>query len=115
MQGNGSMSITDVTDVEGDVRPPPPHNHHISGTIFRDLARSPQAYLNNRKGKVRLGFELKCKIKWAGQINDAEGNAVVKCTGTAVLADLDDSMDDDECKPYYPELRRPPSVSRSLP
>jgi hypothetical protein len=30
--------VTDVTEVEGD------------------------AYLNNRKGKIRLGFELKCKV-----------------------------------------------------
>jgi activator of HSP90 ATPase len=55
------------------------------------------AYLNNRKGKIRLGFELKCKVEWKGQINDAEGKAVVECKGTAHLNDLDDTMDDDEC------------------
>jgi hypothetical protein len=37
-QGNGKITVTDVTEVEGD------------------------AYLNNRKGKIRLGFELKCKV-----------------------------------------------------
>lgn len=72
VQGNGQIKITNVKEVVGD------------------------AYLNLRKGKVRLGFELKCKMEWEGVINDADGKEVVKCTGKAVLLDLDDSMDEDE-------------------
>lgn len=72
VQGNGGITITKVKDIEGD------------------------AYLNMRKGKVRLGFELKCKMEWEGCIKDADGADVVKCTGKATLVDLDDSTEDDE-------------------
>lgn len=72
VQGNGSIKITSVKDCEGD------------------------AYLNLRKGKIRVGFELKCKIEWAGEIKDSEGAVVVACKGKATLAEIDDSMDDDE-------------------
>jgi len=68
----GEIKITAVKDIEGD------------------------AYLNMRKGKIRVGFELKCKMEWTGEITDTDGKDVVKCTGKCILADLDDTMDNDE-------------------
>lgn len=72
VQGNGSITITNVKDIKGD------------------------AYLNVRKGKMRVGFEISCEIEWKGVIQDGDGNTVVECTGKAKVENLDDDHDDDE-------------------
>lgn len=74
VKGNGSLSITEVTDVEGD------------------------AYKNMRKGKWSIGFEMKCKLKWKGEIIDENGNVAVSCTGTASIPDFSEDQDEDELK-----------------
>jgi len=72
VEGNGKITITAVKDIEGD------------------------AYLNNRKGKIRYGYEFKLKMEWAGEIRDGDGEVVVKCTGKSSVTEIDDTVDDDE-------------------
>jgi len=71
-QGKAVLRITTVKDVEGD------------------------AYLNLRKGKLRVGFDLKCKFEWEGEIKAEGGDEVVKVTGKGVMSEIDDTTDEDE-------------------
>jgi hypothetical protein len=68
----GALTIVKVSNVEGE------------------------ADICTRKGKRRLGFDLKATLKWKGEINDADGATVVECGGTAAVDDFDDTMDEDE-------------------
>jgi len=54
------------------------------------------AYLNLRKGKLRVGFDLKCKLEWEGEIKSDDGTSVVKANGKGVVGEIDDSTDEDE-------------------
>merc|ERR1711957_1157809 len=81
VQGNGSITITDVKGIEGD------------------------AYLNVRKGKMRVGFEIKMVIHWKGKILDSDGNEAVKCTGKATVVELSDDLDDDEYEEQIQDIK----------
>lgn len=72
VKGQGTLKITGTKDLTGD------------------------AYLNMRKGKIRVGFEIKMTILWEGEIKDADGKSVVKCTGKANVIEISDDLDDDE-------------------
>jgi len=73
LQGNGSLSITAVDDIKGD------------------------AYLNIRKGKLRVGFEITIgKIKWEGEIQTDAGISVGSCAGTCSVPEFCEDADDDD-------------------
>jgi len=55
-----------------------------------------EAYVNVRKGKKIVGFELKANLEWEGEIKDGEGKTVVKTTGKAKIPNLDEDQDEDE-------------------
>jgi activator of HSP90 ATPase len=62
---SSTLSITDVTELKGD------------------------AYLTMRKGKRRLGYDLNCKIAWAGTVqNDDDEKTTTTCKGTCVIPEL---------------------------
>lgn len=72
VQGNGSIKLTNVKEFKGD------------------------AYLNLRKGKLRVGFELSIEFEWEGVILDGDNKPVVECSGKGNIAEICDAMDDDE-------------------
>lgn len=76
VDGNGSISITELKDFK------------------------PDAFLNLRKGKVFFGFEIKAKIIWKGEIKDSDGNSCVKCEGECSINDLSDDVEEDEFEDY---------------
>jgi len=81
VQGNGSITITDVKDIKGD------------------------AYLNIRKGKMRVGFELGMNIAWEGKILDSDGNEAVSCKGKAIIVEFSDDQDDDEYEEQIQDIK----------
>lgn len=72
VQGNGGIKISKVKDFKGD------------------------AYLNLRKGKMRVGFELSIEFEWEGEIRDSDDKPIVNCSGKGNIAEISDDMDDDE-------------------
>jgi len=73
VKGNGNISITGASEITGD------------------------AYLNMRKGKYRVGFQLTIgKIQWEGEIRADDGYVVAKCKGTCKVAEFCEDTDDDE-------------------
>lgn len=81
VQGNGSIKITDVKDIKGD------------------------AYLNIRKGKMRVGFELSMSLVWEGKILDSDGNEAVSCKGKCQIVEFSDDQDEDEYEEQIQDIK----------
>jgi activator of HSP90 ATPase len=69
---SGSMKVTEVKNLEGD------------------------CYLNNRKGRKTISFEMTADLVWSGKILDADGNEVVSATGKAHMPDITAEEDPEE-------------------
>jgi len=54
------------------------------------------AYMNNRKGKHILVYDLEVKVDWTGKIVDDSGNTIVKAEGSLNLSGISEENDLDE-------------------
>jgi len=71
--GNGTLSVTKVDDIKGD------------------------AYINMRKGKFRLGFEIAIgKVHWEGEIKSDDGSIVGSCKGSCAVSEFCEDAEDDD-------------------
>lgn len=73
VDGNGRLFISKVEDIKGD------------------------AYINMRKGKFRLGFEIAIgKIYWEGEMRADDGSIVGSCKGTCAVAEFAEDAEEDD-------------------
>lgn len=55
-----------------------------------------EAYVNIRKGKIIPGYELKLRLKWAGEAKDGDGKVLSRVDGTVEFPYIADENADDE-------------------
>lgn len=78
--------------VKGDIFPP---DSLMANCRIKSAETSGEASVNNRKGRTFIIYELEMKLKWEGELRDAEGTVLEKGSGSYRLPDVSaESLDD---------------------
>jgi len=76
-----------------------PSDGPLANVQIKSAETTGEASVNNRKGRSFLIYEFEIKLKWAGELLDAEGMAIESTSGSIKLPDVaPESLEDLECE-----------------